>query len=156
MVDASATFCSFYPQVRITSINKVRNYISYAAALLEEKGHTSVVLKAMGQAINKAVVVGETLAALASVFAPNVTVRYSQASKDADMHLSCFSALALWLSCPFKQVCRPGCRHLLACSLAISTIPGRCSQRFPALLQISESTRLCHIHCCPVPLVFCL
>lgn len=47
------------PQVRITSVNKVRNYISYAVALLEEKGHSSVVLKAMGQAINKAVVVGE-------------------------------------------------------------------------------------------------
>jgi hypothetical protein len=46
-------------QVRITSVNKVRNYISYAVALLEEKGHSSVVLKAMGQAINKAVVVGE-------------------------------------------------------------------------------------------------
>jgi DNA-binding protein len=45
-------------QVRITSVNKVRNYISYAVALLEEKGHTSVVLKAMGSAINKAVVVG--------------------------------------------------------------------------------------------------
>mgnify|MGYP001806739908 CR=1 FL=1 len=45
-------------QVRITSVNKVRNYISYAVALLEEKGHSSVVLKAMGQAINKAVVVG--------------------------------------------------------------------------------------------------
>lgn len=49
----------FNPQVRITSVNKVRNYISYAVALLEEKGHSSVVLKAMGQAINKAVVVGE-------------------------------------------------------------------------------------------------
>ena len=48
-----------YPQVRITSVNKVRNYISYAVALLEEKGHSSVVLKAMGQAINKAVVVGK-------------------------------------------------------------------------------------------------
>lgn len=46
-------------QVRITSVNKVRNYISYAVALLDEKGHSSVVLKAMGQAINKAVVVGE-------------------------------------------------------------------------------------------------
>lgn len=46
-------------QVRITSVNKVRNYISYAVALLEEKGHSSVTLKAMGQAINKAVVIGE-------------------------------------------------------------------------------------------------
>lgn len=45
--------------MRITSVNKVRNYISYAVALLEEKGHSSVTLKAMGQAINKAVVIGE-------------------------------------------------------------------------------------------------
>jgi DNA-binding protein len=44
--------------VRITAINKVRNYISYAMSLLEEKGHSSVVLKAMGKAINKTVVVG--------------------------------------------------------------------------------------------------
>jgi DNA-binding protein len=46
-------------QVRITAVNKVRNYISYAMALLEEKGHSSVVLKGMGKAINKTVVVGE-------------------------------------------------------------------------------------------------
>lgn len=46
-------------QVRITSVSKVRNYISYAVALLEEKGHSSVILKAMGSAINKAVVIGE-------------------------------------------------------------------------------------------------
>jgi DNA-binding protein len=47
------------PQVRITAVNKVRNYISYAMSLLEEKGHSSVVLKGMGKAINKTVVVGE-------------------------------------------------------------------------------------------------
>jgi hypothetical protein len=46
-------------QVRITAVNKVRNYISYAMSLLEEKGHSSVVLKGMGKAINKTVVVGE-------------------------------------------------------------------------------------------------
>jgi hypothetical protein len=47
------------PQVRITAVNKVRNYISYAMSLLEEKGHSAVVLKGMGKAINKTVVVGE-------------------------------------------------------------------------------------------------
>jgi DNA-binding protein len=52
--------CCYVPlQVRITAVNKVRNYISYAMALLEEKGHSSVVLKGMGKAINKTVVVGE-------------------------------------------------------------------------------------------------
>jgi hypothetical protein len=48
-------------QVRITAVNKVRNYISYAMSLLEEKGHSSVVLKGMGKAINKTVVVGECM-----------------------------------------------------------------------------------------------
>lgn len=48
-------------EVRITAVNKVRNYISYAMALLEEKGHSSVVLKGMGKAINKTVVVAEIL-----------------------------------------------------------------------------------------------
>lgn len=51
--------CVISAQVRITAVNKVRNYISYAMALLEEKGHSSVVLKGMGKAINKTVVVGE-------------------------------------------------------------------------------------------------
>lgn len=58
-------------QVRITSVNKVRNYISYAVALLEEKGHSSVILKAMGQAINKAVVVGETQPGLLAGMLPD-------------------------------------------------------------------------------------
>jgi hypothetical protein len=48
-----------HQQVRITAMTKVRSYITYALALMEEKGHSSVVLKGMGQAINKAVVVGE-------------------------------------------------------------------------------------------------
>lgn len=61
------------PQVRIMSVNKVRNYISYAVALLEEKGHSSVVLKAMGQAINKAVVVGECETAACLTYAQRGT-----------------------------------------------------------------------------------
>lgn len=46
-------------QVRIMATNKMRNYITYALTLLQEKGHTSVVLKAMGRAINKTVTIGE-------------------------------------------------------------------------------------------------
>lgn len=45
-------------QVRITSQGKSRNYISYGTTLLTEKGHTSVILKAMGKAINKTVTIG--------------------------------------------------------------------------------------------------
>lgn len=39
--------------------NKMRNYITYAMALFQDKGHRSVILKAMGRAINKAVSIGE-------------------------------------------------------------------------------------------------
>lgn len=39
--------------------NKMRNYITYAISLLQEKGHTSLILKAMGRAINKTVSIGE-------------------------------------------------------------------------------------------------
>lgn len=46
-------------EVRITAAGKTRNYISYATNLLTEKGHASVVLKAMGKAINKTVTIGE-------------------------------------------------------------------------------------------------
>lgn len=45
-------------QVRITSQGKSRSYISYGTSLLTEKGHSSVVLKAMGKAINKTVTIG--------------------------------------------------------------------------------------------------
>jgi hypothetical protein len=45
-------------QVRITSQGKSRSYISYGTSLLAEKGHSSVVLKAMGKAINKTVTIG--------------------------------------------------------------------------------------------------
>jgi DNA-binding protein len=44
--------------VRITSQGKSRSYISYGTSLLAEKGHSSVVLKAMGKAINKTVTIG--------------------------------------------------------------------------------------------------
>jgi hypothetical protein len=47
--------------VRITSQGKSRSYISYGTSLLTEKGHTSVVLKAMGKAINKTVTIGAAL-----------------------------------------------------------------------------------------------
>lgn len=46
-------------EVRITAAGKTRNYISYATNLLTEKEHTSVILKAMGKAINKTVTIGE-------------------------------------------------------------------------------------------------
>lgn len=44
--------------MRITSQGKSRSYISYGTTLLSEKGHSSVVLKAMGKAINKTVTIG--------------------------------------------------------------------------------------------------
>ncbi|KAK9835165.1 hypothetical protein WJX81_002353 [Elliptochloris bilobata] len=48
-------------EVRIMAAGKMRNYISYATALVTEKGHTAVVLKAMGRAINKTVTIAEII-----------------------------------------------------------------------------------------------
>lgn len=48
------------PVVRITQQGKPRNYISYAMGLFSE-GATTIVIKAMGRAINKAVTIAEIL-----------------------------------------------------------------------------------------------
>ncbi|XP_051120547.1 uncharacterized protein LOC127244177 [Andrographis paniculata] len=46
-------------EIRITSQGLVRNYITYATTLLQERRVREIVLKAMGQAINKAVSIAE-------------------------------------------------------------------------------------------------
>ncbi|CAA0825727.1 Alba DNA/RNA-binding protein [Striga hermonthica] len=46
-------------EIRITSQGLVRNYISYATSLLQERRVREIVLKAMGQAISKTVAVAE-------------------------------------------------------------------------------------------------
>jgi hypothetical protein len=43
----------------------VRGYITYAKGLLEEKGHSTIELRAMGRAIHKAVLVGGSWVGLA-------------------------------------------------------------------------------------------
>jgi DNA-binding protein len=48
-------------QVRVTAAGKPSTYIAYAHALLAEKGHSTVELKAMGKAINKTVAIAEIL-----------------------------------------------------------------------------------------------
>lgn len=48
-------------EIRITGPGKTRNYIAYATGLLMQKGHESVELKAMGQAINKTVTIAEII-----------------------------------------------------------------------------------------------
>lgn len=45
-------------QVRIIANNKMRTYVAYALGLLTEKGHDEVVLRAMGRAITRAVIIG--------------------------------------------------------------------------------------------------
>ncbi|CAI5985667.1 unnamed protein product [Closterium sp. NIES-64] len=50
-------------EIRITVAGKVRNYVTYAATLLQvgdERGQKEVVVKAMGRAISKAVLVAES------------------------------------------------------------------------------------------------
>ncbi|XP_019414044.1 PREDICTED: glycine-rich cell wall structural protein 1.0-like isoform X4 [Lupinus angustifolius] len=46
-------------EIRITTQGAIRNYITYATSLLQEKNATEIVLKAMGQAISKTVAIAE-------------------------------------------------------------------------------------------------
>ncbi|CAK9323618.1 unnamed protein product [Citrullus colocynthis] len=48
-------------EIRITSQGAIRNYITYASTLLQDKRVKEIVLKAMGQAISKAVAIAEIL-----------------------------------------------------------------------------------------------
>ncbi|KAF5480956.1 hypothetical protein F2P56_001657 [Juglans regia] len=48
-------------EIRITTQGAIRNYISYATTLLQEKRVREIVLKAMGQAISKTVAIAEIL-----------------------------------------------------------------------------------------------
>ncbi|KAE8680383.1 TMEM147 protein [Hibiscus syriacus] len=48
-------------EIRITSQGRMRNYITYAMTLLQEKGSNQVVFKAMGRAINKTVTIVELI-----------------------------------------------------------------------------------------------
>ncbi|KAH9605741.1 hypothetical protein KSS87_003497, partial [Heliosperma pusillum] len=48
-------------EIRITAQGRMRNYITYASNLLQEKGSDEVVLKAMGRAINKTVMIAELI-----------------------------------------------------------------------------------------------
>lgn len=48
-------------EIRVTSQGLVRNYISYATSLLQDKSGRPIVLQGMGQAINKAVNIAEII-----------------------------------------------------------------------------------------------
>ncbi|KAF6157852.1 hypothetical protein GIB67_003752 [Kingdonia uniflora] len=48
-------------EIRITTVGRMRNYISYATAQFQEKGANEIVLKAMGRAINKTVMIAELI-----------------------------------------------------------------------------------------------
>ncbi|XP_057503041.1 glycine-rich cell wall structural protein 2-like [Actinidia eriantha] len=48
-------------EIRITSQGRMRNYITYAMTLLQEKGSAEIVFKAMGRAINKTVTIVELI-----------------------------------------------------------------------------------------------
>ncbi|KAK1263143.1 hypothetical protein QJS04_geneDACA019929 [Acorus gramineus] len=48
-------------EIRITAQGRMRNYITYATSLLQEKGSNEIVLKAMGRAINKTVMIAELI-----------------------------------------------------------------------------------------------
>ncbi|KAH7565959.1 hypothetical protein JRO89_XS08G0047700 [Xanthoceras sorbifolium] len=48
-------------EIRITTQGRMRNYITYATTLFQEKGSSEIVLKAMGRAINKTVMIAELI-----------------------------------------------------------------------------------------------
>ncbi|XP_008809441.1 ribonuclease P protein subunit p25-like protein isoform X2 [Phoenix dactylifera] len=48
-------------EIRITTQGRMRNYITYATSLIQEKGSNEIVFKAMGRAINKTVMVVELI-----------------------------------------------------------------------------------------------
>ncbi|KAF9613868.1 hypothetical protein IFM89_012416 [Coptis chinensis] len=48
-------------EIRITTQGRMRNYITYATTLLQDKGSNEIVLKAMGRAINKNVMIAELI-----------------------------------------------------------------------------------------------
>ncbi|XP_044488337.1 probable H/ACA ribonucleoprotein complex subunit 1 [Mangifera indica] len=48
-------------ELRITAQGRVRNYISYAISLLQDKGANEIILTATGRAINKTVMIAELL-----------------------------------------------------------------------------------------------
>lgn len=48
-------------EIRITTQGRMRNYITYATTLLQDKGSSEIVLKAMGRAINKTVTIAELI-----------------------------------------------------------------------------------------------
>ncbi|XP_059630475.1 uncharacterized protein LOC132273535 [Cornus florida] len=48
-------------EIRITTQGRMRNYITYATTLLQEKGSNDIALKAMGRAINKTVMIAELI-----------------------------------------------------------------------------------------------
>ncbi|KAL5706405.1 ribonuclease P [Ranunculus cassubicifolius] len=48
-------------EIRITTQGRMRNYITYATTLLQEKGSNEIVFKAMGRAINKTIMIVELI-----------------------------------------------------------------------------------------------
>ncbi|KAL5787535.1 hypothetical protein ACOSP7_004484 [Xanthoceras sorbifolium] len=48
-------------ELRITAQGRLRNYISYAISLFQDKGANEIILKATGRAINKTVMIAELL-----------------------------------------------------------------------------------------------
>ncbi|XP_064982447.1 uncharacterized protein LOC103998540 isoform X1 [Musa acuminata AAA Group] len=48
-------------EIRITSQGRMRNYITYATSMLQEKDSNEIILKAMGRAINKTIMIVELI-----------------------------------------------------------------------------------------------
>ncbi|XP_073003062.1 uncharacterized protein [Typha latifolia] len=61
-------------EIRITAQGRIRNYISYAITLLQEKGSDEIIIKAMGRAINKSIVIVELIKRRVASLHQNTTI----------------------------------------------------------------------------------
>ncbi|KAJ8510298.1 hypothetical protein OPV22_000732 [Ensete ventricosum] len=116
-------------EIRITSQGVVRNYVSYATSLLQEKRGREIVLKAMGQAISKAVAIAEI-----------VKKRFSGLYQDTT--ISSVSITDVWEPIEEGLVPLEMTRHVSMISISLSTRElNKNSPGYQAPLQVEQLKR---------------
>ncbi|CAD5196013.1 unnamed protein product [Musa acuminata subsp. malaccensis] len=116
-------------EIRITSQGVVRNYVSYATSLLQEKRGREIVLKAMGQAISKAVAIAEI-----------IKKRFSGLYQDTT--ISSVSITDVWEPIEEGLVPLEMTRHVSMISISLSTRElNKNSPGYQAPLQVEQPKR---------------
>ncbi|KAH0969684.1 hypothetical protein GBA52_028476 [Prunus armeniaca] len=102
-------------EIRITAQGRMRNYITYATTLLQEKGSDEIILKAMGRAINKTVMIAELIKFLllpekdcwspsnTSIGSTDITDVYEPLEEGLDGYETIYSSM--FLSCKEYSAC---------------------------------------------------